>query len=317
MGGESSANQGQGIGGAIFAVNPDLAPQVGVATAPIVTSNNVTFANNTSTSSNPDAFGLLMAKSDVVNVKEAGGLNNSLSGTNPTGNVLANDTNVNNTSQGLTVIALRRSDVEGVGEEEQLGVPITTNYGQLTLNSDGTYSYILDNENIVVQALNMGETLTESFNYVIASTGNSQTDTATLVLTIEGSNDSPTLAAIDPVTLIDTSANDVFSDISGNLVASDLDGGTIPLAYGVLGGVVSNGISTVNGTYGSLSVNTTTGAYNYTPNATAINAIKNDTTDNYAFTIANENSILLSDNFFAPGNPDTLNLNHNLVVCQV
>jgi VCBS repeat-containing protein len=40
------------------------------------------------------------------------------------------------------------------------------------------------------------------------------------------------------------------------------------------------------GTYGSLSVNTTTGAYTYTPNATAINALNEDASDTFTVTVS-------------------------------
>ena len=38
-------------------------------------------------------------------------------------------------------------------------------YGTLTLNADGSYSYVVDNTNATVDALNGSDTLTDSFSY--------------------------------------------------------------------------------------------------------------------------------------------------------
>jgi VCBS repeat-containing protein len=58
------------------------------------------------------------------------------------------------------------------------------NYGNLVLNSDGTYTYTLDNDNTTVQALNSGETRTDSYTYTLSD--GTDTDTANLVITING-----------------------------------------------------------------------------------------------------------------------------------
>ncbi|MEJ6484640.1 Ig-like domain-containing protein [Nostoc punctiforme UO1] len=307
VGGASSGNGGQGIGGAIFAVTPTLASQAGISTAPTVTiTNGITFTNNTASSYKPNTFGVLVeANPDAVTAKEAGGLNNALLGINPTGNVLTNDSNVDNTNAGLIVISVRTGDIEGSGTVGTLGSPILGNYGELTLNSDGTYTYIVDNDNAAVQALPTGNTLTESFNYTLRNASDSRTDIATLTVSINGANDTPTLTPIDPVSLIDTDANDTFNTIVGTLDGTDPDAGTI-LTYGIQGGTLNSGIATYNGNYGILSLNTLTGAYTYTPNTTAINALKEDAIDYFNFTVSDGDSkdfsgiSLLSDNFEIP-----------------
>src|SRR5690606_6329479 len=43
----------------------------------------------------------------------------------------------------------------------------TGQYGSFTANADGTYSYVLDNTNPAVNALNDLQTLTETFNYQV------------------------------------------------------------------------------------------------------------------------------------------------------
>src|SRR3546814_6082664 len=42
-----------------------------------------------------------------------------------------------------------------------------TAYGTLTLNGDGSYSYVLDNASQAVQGLSAGEALTDSVTYII------------------------------------------------------------------------------------------------------------------------------------------------------
>jgi len=81
---------------------------------------------------------------------------------------------------------------------------LTGQYGSLTLYSDGSYSYTVNNANPTVNALQLGQSLTDVFAYRIAngyfSTGTNGgpaglllTDVANLTITINGSNDAPTL----------------------------------------------------------------------------------------------------------------------------
>ncbi len=76
---------------------------------------------------------------------------------NVTGNVLANDSDPEAQSLSVaTVDGSRRS----TSASRLLGT-----YGSLTLGSDGSYTYLLDNGNPLVDALDDGDTLTESFAY--------------------------------------------------------------------------------------------------------------------------------------------------------
>ncbi|XKE42846.1 Ig-like domain repeat protein [Cobetia sp. UIB-001] len=69
-------------------------------------------------------------------------------------------------------------------------------YGTLTLNSDGSYSYVLDTTSPAVQSLNNGETEEDTFTYVITD-ADGDSDTATLTITVEGSTDGvPTITDI-------------------------------------------------------------------------------------------------------------------------
>ncbi len=69
-----------------------------------------------------------------------------------------------------------------------IGTAFTSAYGELTLNTDGSYSFTLDNTNPAVNALKDGDTLTETFTYTITD-GDGDTSTATLTITINGTTD--------------------------------------------------------------------------------------------------------------------------------
>jgi VCBS repeat-containing protein len=145
-------------------------------------------------------------------------------------------------------------------------------YGTLVLNSDGSYTYTVNNENLSVQALNDGETLTDSFNYT-ASDGTA-TAGATLTITIFGSSDGPTANADTNWALedgVDASGNVLltlahagapsgdFSDIAD----SDTDGDALTVSA-VNGSAVNVGAD-VAGTYGTLHLNAD-GTYTYVVN---------------------------------------------------
>jgi VCBS repeat-containing protein len=132
---------------------------------------------------------------DAGSATEAGGVNNSTPGSNATGNVLSNDTDVDNTNASLVVSAIRTGAVEGSGTAGTLGSGLTGAHGTLTLNANGTYTYVINETDAAVQALNVGQTLTDSFNYTVKDPGN-LTDTAVLTITINGAYDMPGVPVI-------------------------------------------------------------------------------------------------------------------------
>ena len=88
-----------------------------------------------------------------------------------TGNVLTND----NDPDGNTL------SVSNAGT-------FNLDHGSLTLHADGSYTYTLDNSNPAVDALNVGQTLVDSFTYGI-SDGHGGTSSASLNITIQGRTD--------------------------------------------------------------------------------------------------------------------------------
>ena len=89
-------------------------------------------------------------------------------------------------------------------------------YGTLTLNNtDGSYTYVIDNTNSTVQGLGADESLTETYSYTVSDgTG---TDTAEVTITITGTNDSPVVETDSGMVL--TSIDEDTIDNIGNLVS--------------------------------------------------------------------------------------------------
>lgn len=94
-----------------------------------------------------------------------------------TGNVLANDSDpdVHDTH---SVIAVN-------GLAANVGADVAGTYGTLHLNSDGSYSYTLDNTNPLVQALAEDEQVTDVFAYTNSDNWGA-TSSSELTITISG-----------------------------------------------------------------------------------------------------------------------------------
>ena len=134
--------------------------------------------------------GAVVAVTDLAAAVEAGGNSNTSEGVNPSGNVLTNDAGaglvVISTSAGNT-LASSPTTVTGAG------VPVVGSYGTLRLSSTGAYTYVLDNANNTVQALNNGsKPLTDAFTYQAQSNGGT-TSNANILVVISGVNDAAVL----------------------------------------------------------------------------------------------------------------------------
>lgn len=118
--------------------------------------------------------------------------------------------------------------------------------------------------------------------------GDSAVSAAGVALTtsITSVNDAPVYTSTAVSTSrADTSAVDNFSTTTGTITASDVDADT--LSYGITGGTASAGQVVRTGTYGSLSIDTSTGAYVFTPNASAINALQSGAqTETFTVTVS-------------------------------
>ncbi|MEO5331950.1 MAG: VCBS domain-containing protein, partial [Magnetococcus sp. YQC-5] len=163
---------------------------------------------------------------DTAIAIEAGGINNATAGNNATGNVLTNDTDadVEGETKSVTTIRTGLKNVEA-GTSGTVGTSLNGSYGRLTMNADGTYTYVIDETNVQVQALRTtGQTLTEYFTYTVSDAGH-LTDTAQLTITIDGRNDNP-VGVDDTATAIEAGGINnatVGSSAKGNVLANDTD----------------------------------------------------------------------------------------------
>ena len=66
--------------------------------------------------------------------------------------------------------------------------------------------------------------------------------------------------------------------------------------FGIIDGTVSGGVSTLAGDYGTLAVDVATGAYTFTPNATAINALALGSNPTASFTVTASDGSLTGSN---------------------
>ncbi|SHJ72140.1 beta strand repeat-containing protein, partial [Aquimarina spongiae] len=116
--------------------------------------------------------------------------------------------------QGDNVVVV--SEVNGVAAN--VGNSIPTMYGFLTINSDGSYTYVLDQNNPAVMALAAGATLIDTTPYTLRD-GALNTDSANLIITIVGTLDTDGDDIPDEVDLDDD--NDGITDTLENDLGVD------------------------------------------------------------------------------------------------
>ena len=259
-----------------------------------------------------------IANDDAASATEAGGLNNSVAGTNPSGNVITAvgpgdvaDTDPD-AGDSVTVVAV------GTGTEASPTGPGTVNtafnglHGSLLIHTDGSYTYTVDQSDAAVQALRTsGQTITNSFNYTIQDNGGLQ-DKATLTVTIHGANDNP-IANADSVVAVEAGgvANGTpGTNPGGNVITGAGTAGAVAdtevdsaangetttvvgVAAGSPGGPLSSnvgvGVASLNG-YGTLTIGTD-GTYSYVVDNTnaSVQALRTSAqtlTDTFSYTIS-------------------------------
>ncbi|CAG4916733.1 VCBS domain-containing protein [Paraburkholderia saeva] len=211
-------------------------------------------------------------QNDTAQAQEAGGSGNGTAGVNPTGNVLTNDSDPD--GDALTVSGIRTGETTGTGTAGSMGQALAGLYGSLTLNADGTYSYIVDNSNPTVEALRLSsDQLVEHFTYTVTDT-HGATAQAELDIVISGQNDTP-VAQNDLANGMEAGGTDNGTpgiNPTGNVLTNDtdVDAGDTKTVDGVrtgaeaAGGTLTavTGATTVAGIYGTLTINPD-GSYTY------------------------------------------------------
>ena len=114
------------------------------------------------------------------------------------------NSDLENSAEALTVSAVSGGTV---------GVAHSGNYGEIIINSDGTYRYTLDSSFPEVVALQAGQTLAETFDYTVSDHAGGFSS-ATLTITIAGANLPPVVGGTLPPQLDNDSDTIATLDVS-------------------------------------------------------------------------------------------------------
>ncbi len=155
------------------------------------------------------------------------------------GNVLSNDTSGADTAKAFD------SWGDNTAAESELA-----KYGDLTLNGDGTYSFVLNNADADTQALADGESISEVLAYTMTD-DDGDTSSATLTITINGINNPPD--AIDnyySTTASDATVNIVLivdkSGSMGDIIEQDPDVTRLDLVKDAIENLINTYDSSLN-----------------------------------------------------------------------
>jgi len=176
----------------------------------------------------------------------------------------------------LTVTAVRFGEVTGV-----VGQPLVGEFGTLTLNADGSYTYVPSDAAIT---LPQGEGAEDLFTYTVTdSAGNSST--ANLSVRAVGVNDAPiaqadtyyiegTVAEVSVAAAEGVLAGHVEDEGSTEIVGTDVDPDgdalvVLKVAVGIDGPLNTDAGTAIQGAYGTLILRAD-GSFSYAPNAAAL-----------------------------------------------
>ncbi|TAN68107.1 MAG: hypothetical protein EPN17_09690 [Methylobacter sp.] len=123
------------------------------------------------------------------------------------------------------------------------------------------------------------------FNFSVNDGNLDSTPANTITLNVSAVNDAPILTTPNAIHYTDTIFNDSFTTIKGALVADDIDGDV--LTYDINGGT-DNGDGTIakSSAYGVLMMTKASGAYSFTANDTAIEALTFNTSANFVVSVS-------------------------------
>ncbi|MBV5303816.1 MAG: VCBS domain-containing protein, partial [Chlorobium sp.] len=270
--------------------------------------NKSTHETPVDTTSGPIQIGARapVAANDAAIAVEAGFNGSAVAvDSNAVGNVITGtgtDTDGNDGDH-LVIQSVRTGNTEGLGTPGELSgstFTVVGTYGSLIINTDGGYTYTLDNANADVQAIKLGSTpLTETFNYTLKDDTN-LTDRAVLTISITGSNDKPVAVghtgsatekggianAVDGENATgnvltgttDVDAGESFT-VSAYRAGTESDSGTAASSVGAV----------LSGQYGTLTI-ASDGIYTYavTEGNSAVQLLQTGTTltDTFTFTVS-------------------------------
>src|SRR5690606_841755 len=230
------------------------------------------------------------AVADSDHVVESGvavGGNDPLAGVvNVGGNVLENDKDDDSGSGGFRVTGIvlgtDTAELKDVNQEDaSVGTEVKGAYGTLTIFADGTYTYVLADGAPEVNSLHAGQKVQDIFTYVMTD-GDGASSSTTLTINVTGTNDQPVINLDKSIVAKEVTEqgadNPAATDtVEGVLVADDPDSDGHVQTWQI---VDADGklIDTIDGTYGVLTLNESTGKWTYTldNSRSATQALGND-----------------------------------------
>ena len=123
-------------------------------------------------------------------------------------------------------------------------------YGSITLNPDGSYSYVLNNDNAAVKELSDGETLTEEFTYTYTDADGDIAE-GKVTITINGKDNGIVIEPSDPAAGSDTVTVYESGLADGSQAGQE---GAPTTASGSLTITAADGVKSITLTFGSESV---------------------------------------------------------------
>ncbi|WP_152224591.1 VCBS domain-containing protein [Pseudomonas sp. SCB32] len=177
----------------------------------------------------------------------------------------------------------------GTGDSLGFDVQKSSAYGTFYLNTtSGAYKFVANDAAVE------GLKTTQAVDFTVsASDGTADSATQTISISLKGVNDTPGLnASLTAHTYVDTSGDDTFDSVTGNLSTVERDASDTA-AYTIDGSGVATGSFDVNGhtyqqklvgSFGTLYLDTS-GAYEYVPNDGAIEALEASTSENFTLKV--------------------------------
>ncbi|OAN47525.1 hypothetical protein A6A04_20325 [Paramagnetospirillum marisnigri] len=191
-----------------------------------------------------------------------------------TGHVTATDTDSNDA--GLVSYHIQGGAAGAPGFET-----LTTSHGTVSLNTvTGDYTF---SPNEGAASMGAGATATDAFT-VRVSDGHGGSTSAQVGVSITGTNDGPTVTST-----VNATASDHAGLTTGHVTATDADSNDAGLVgYHIQGGAAgAPGFETLTTSYGTVTLNTATGDYTFSPNAAAASMAKGATaTDAFTVTVS-------------------------------
>ena len=183
----------------------------------------------------------------------------------------------------LLIASIRSGTLSESGTEGALGEPLVGAYGTLTLNSNGSYSYVAN----AADSLSADEVVEDVFTYAVSD--GTLTSSAELRFTVTGLNDRP-IATSNRDVVLENETIESNTDKSLLLDDVDVDGDTLAVSAvrsGAIDGVGSSGAlgESLVGLYGSLILNSD-GSYRYTANTVEFLAAGEEVEDVFSYTVS-------------------------------